>query len=178
MTSLFEALAVDDMQTMHLGVMAFWALSAMWALLMSDPWSFELTMPQEAAHQQGALCIRHELHAWYKREQKHGNRVVHEIPDVSLADMGTRNKRVWRPKAVETGTFVEFAVQLLQKFPNVPQGPAWIAAGQCLVSYLRITRQAAAKLELKELQGLMDATLRFSQLAKKHLAWTSSSRCT
>ncbi len=164
-----SSFCIDEMHTMHLGVLQSFVVTALWRLILEDVWGFGEHGPQEAAHQQSALRIRHELfQGWYpKVKRENPGKPVYELADFRLADLGSKENPVLKTKAAETGELVPFAASLLRKHQtSLQNGACLVGAGEALVEHLRITRAAGSILRAGGRQRLMDAALRFLSLCE------------
>ena len=164
-----QSLCVDEMHTMHLGVLGNFVAAALWQMIEADCWNVSAGLPQEAAHERSALAIRQDLFEWYKVEKRARPLVrLYELMDFSLGVLGAAGRQSPHSKAAETGTLLKSALHLCRRFQaRLRNGAALLAAGEALGTYLALTRDAGERLTSVERQRLMDATLRFLTLREE-----------
>ena len=162
-----DALVVDELHTLHLGVFANYVVHTLWQLIDADAWNLGSSLPPHVLSERSALCIRDELFTWYAQQKRdHPKKPLYELADFSLYVLGgSRDHPVLKAKAAETGTLLNFAVDLSIKFQHkLDRATAVIGAGQALQSYMRITRGAPGQLSPGQRQGLIDAALKHLNL--------------
>jgi len=167
-----ESLCGDELHTLHLGVFADFVLAVLWCCLNNDVWSLRRPGEAEDAYlQRACLRLRAEIFAWYKAEKARTPETpLYELQDV---DIGLIRDKKGKPrldaKAAQTGTLLLFAVHATRAYlSTVPRGPALAAAGDCLVTYLRITRSRPLTLGPEDRQALVNAALGY--LARRKAA--------
>ena len=161
-----ENLCVDEMHTVHLGVFQSYVATALWALIKEDVWGLRAGLSEEAAHQRSALRLGRELFEWYTMEtQRRPDKPLYELTDFAMETLGSKDSPKLGAKAAETGTLLEFAADLCKMcYVNLQAGAALTKAGEALVTYMQVTRSAAAQLRPAERQRLADAFIRFLKL--------------
>lgn len=164
-----EAMCIDEMHTMHLGVFQVYILSVLWGLVVADAWGAGGNLPEDAAHERSALRLRHDLFQWYaSQKRRFPTKPLYELADFSLKMMGSKHKPSLNAKAAESGTLLEFAVAMCKTHQaSLPNGAALLGAGEALVQYLQVTRGAPPKLRPGQRQAVMDAMLRFLALREE-----------
>ena len=114
----------------------------------------------EAHQQRCCLHIRSLLRAWYTQQRRSDpDAPLQKLADFDLTSIkGRRGEHRLDTKAAETGTCLKLCLHLCREFFGaVDQRIALIRAGDCLVSYLKITRSAQLRLKPSEVQGLVNA---------------------
>jgi hypothetical protein len=158
----------DEMHTCHLGVFGDFVIVVCWFCLDNDVWSLRQAGEAEDVYlQRACLRLRAEIFGWYKAErQRNPGTPLYEVQDVDLSLF--RNKSGGRrldAKAAESGTLMYFAVHAAKKLlPDLPQCSALIAAGDCLLQYMRITRSTPLRMAPNSRQQLIDAVVGYLSL--------------
>lgn len=161
-----SALCIDEMHTMHLGVFQVYTLGVLWRVIEADAFHLGSGLGDEAGHARTALRLRRELFDWYAdQKRRFPEKPVYELADFNLKVLGSKAKPHLTAKAAESGSLLEFSVDICRRFQHaLPQGAALLKAGEALVSYLRITRSAGERMNVRERQGLFDAVVTFLTL--------------
>jgi hypothetical protein len=158
-----ESLCVDEMHTLHLGVFGNYVVHVLWELILADAWGVGGSLPQDAAFARSALAIRYDLFQWYKQQKRDNpQKPIYELNDFDIHILGSKDSRVLKAKAAETGTLLSFAVHLAKTYrTKLVRADAVVGAGLALEKYLEITRHSSGQLSASQRQGLADACLRF-----------------
>lgn len=170
-----EALVVDEMHTMHLGVFAVFVCHTLWAVIAADVWKLGENLAQEVGYERSAQKVQKELTSWYARQRRENpGKPVYELADFNLKVLGTRESPGLSAKAAETGSLLGFATDLCREHQTaVANGAALTRAGDALLDYMEITRRGGPRLSPAERQQLMNACLRFLTLrVDADLPWT------
>lgn len=129
-----QAMTIDTLHTMHLGVYAHWCKRAAWFLLEAGIWGAP-SDPTEERHQIGVLCMRTELSQFYE-EYKRNNRdaPLTTLHDLTVKMLGTRNDPALHMSGAETWGFLLYLLWYLSRH-RAALPPSWRSlheAGGCL----------------------------------------------
>jgi hypothetical protein len=165
-----ESLCVDELHTMHLGVIEEYNLAVFWQMLDSDALGVRGGLPKDAYHEIASLKIRAELLKWYsltKRADK--AKPLYQLQDFRMSMLGSSNKRsLSGVKAAESGTLLAFCAENARKYEHIlPGGKALAECGRCLLEYLSQTRSAPLRVPPPVVQNISDALVRYCFLQEK-----------
>ena len=93
---------------------------------------------------------------WYKKEKAARTRLIYEMPDFSIKNLGSTDSRELETKAAESGTLLFFAIDMIEKHKARMSNPTpLLQAGKALREYMDITRSQGLRLPrfLKYLLG-------------------------
>jgi hypothetical protein len=156
-----DIICVDELHTMHLGIFQDYILAVVWQAFDADVWQCRGHLPDDAYFAQAALRLRAELFKWYREERiRNPTQPLHQLGDLQLQMLGTREHKQLHAKAAESGTLVRFAYDLAVRHRTV-LGSALVHCGSGLMQYLEVTRSSSAKLTDTERQRIADGILRF-----------------
>lgn len=158
-----ELICIDEMHTLHLGIFQDFILTVIWNIFDADVWRLKGTLSDDAYLAHAALVLRGRLFQWYRDEKRRfPEKPLYELPDLTLANLGTRDRPALSSKAAESGTLVAFAFHLASVHrESLSRGPALVQAGRGLMDYLRITRSEPLRMRAACRQALSDAIGRF-----------------
>ena len=164
---LRNCIAPDELHAMHLGVLGDMSSFALWRIILDDGLGVGRSATEATTHQLRGERLQHELSAWYSRRKADGF-PVEEISDYVFNLIGTVQRPDYSGKAGASGGLLRFSVDMLKRCRgSIADGDAWVAAGEALVSYLDITRNAGFKLSARDHQALFDGCVVFRRAAKR-----------
>ena len=162
---MVEAAAVDELHTMHLGVIADYAAAALWQVILGDAMDVGSAIAIEDSYRLRCDRIQAELADWYAR-QRTARRSVNELVGSLFDAIGDHSDPKLHGKGAVNGDLLRFTVDLLGRYSKkMTNGAAWLGAGRALEQYLVVTRRAGHTLKVGERQSLIDGCLRFRRLA-------------
>ena len=162
---LRTAILPDEMHTMHLGVMGDYVAKTLWRVILDDGLRVGNAGNDKISHRVRAERLNDILFAWYRSRRVDGF-AVSELTDTVWSVIGTAEKPTYTGKAAPSADLVRFCASILERHhADIENGKAYLGAGLALVQYLDITRSASSRLSRSEAQGLVDAAVRFRNLA-------------
>jgi hypothetical protein len=158
-----EILCVDEMHTMHLGIFQDFILAVFWQAFDADVWGVHGHLPEEAYLAQASLLLRADLFVWYRQQRlDFPDRPLHEMADLQLTMLGSRDRKALHAKAAESGTLMYFAFDMAVRHSAVlAGGSALVDCGRGLVQYMEVTRSSSLRLSVAARQGLAEGIVRF-----------------
>ena len=155
--------AVDELHTVHLGLVQDYVAASMWRLILANVWDVAGSTPNEV-RQVAAVRLHSDLFSWYRRQkQENPDRPIYEVPDLSLAHLVTPEKPILRAKAAQSGSLLLFfAVHMVGRFVDrLDRGSELLAAGRALEQYMEIARDSPLRLSPEDRKRLLHNALGF-----------------
>jgi hypothetical protein len=126
-------------------------------------WGVRGHLPEEAYLAQASLLLRADLFVWYRQQRvDKPDRPLHEMADLSLTMLGTRDRKALHAKAAESGTLLYFAFDFAVRHSAVLAcGSALVDCGRGLVQYMEVTRSSPLRMSASARQGLAESIVRY-----------------
>eukprot|EP00974_Lingulodinium_polyedra_P000255 23486-Lingulodinium_polyedra.AAC.1 len=129
------------MHTLHLGCFQDYVATVLWKVIDQDCFHVGAgNMEVQAVL--SAQRMQKDLDAWcHQQKQQCPEKPVYVFQNFDLHTLGPRASPSLQAKAAETGTLLEFTVDLVRRFKHMlPEGGRVLSAGEALLRYLDITR--------------------------------------
>ena len=147
-------LMIDQLHTLNLGVMQQYCRELVWELILSDAWHVSAGRTEAEQIEISVSRLWSELIAWYsERRREFPSENLTQNQDLTVAMLGTKNKRSLKLKAAETKGMLLFLTGCLGKHAaTLSRGDVWQSAGDALVGILNVLQTDSMRLPLPLVQ--------------------------
>ena len=162
-----DALALDCLHILHLGVFQNYCSFALWALLEADAWNVGAAT-RDVLIQVGVTRCRHDLFGWYQAQERADPTVrLYKLQDLTVKMLGKPGRCELATKGAETATLLQYVVHAARTHCAKlgDKGPALQLAGESLLTVLNVLRGNGPALTTAANQELVDAAKRAFVLA-------------
>jgi hypothetical protein len=154
-----DALAIDNLHTLHLGVFKHYVMLVLW-FLVDSKYSMQPNVAnshtQEERFQLIVMRLRSELWEFYPLLEKRVGHAVTRLTDLTCSMMGEHSKRKLKTKAAETRWLLPFASHMLDTYMDTFSDQSTARklqlAGQALVEHWECMDNASDVLLPTEIQ--------------------------
>ena len=162
-----DALAIDLLHTLHLGVLLTFSSNVVWALLLAN--IFSVPGGADEILQFGVLQLKSRLADWYTIwDNSHPDQKASRVTNFTVKMLGDRSSPKLGLRAAETYFFFFFILDLLKDFVAIVEnGHLLHSAGQCLATYMTILKTNGPVLGGAVVQQLLDLCKKFLLLVQR-----------
>ena len=154
-----DALTVDVMHCMHLGVIQRWISYSWWSLCLANAFGTNSSNEDELLRQ-SVQCLANMYHAWlpsWKKEHPEEERSATEVPEITMKTLGPKGSYLLKAKAMMTRPLLPFTLWVLQRYPGKFEGQAACKdAGVALEGFLGALRKIPAVVSILSAQALWE----------------------
>ena len=158
-TSPVASLAIDTLHALNYGPMSRWTHMALVRMIALNPWRIQGTQPQIA--EVATRRLRGHLMKWFQRKQvPHENRlndltlkmIGYEASDETAGELKLKAHEIW--------ILLLWCVDLIQELgTHMHMYEDMLKAGQAIVHFMNVMRQAPMRVPPPQQQELFDAML-------------------
>jgi hypothetical protein len=162
-----DALAIDILHTLHLGVILYFSSEVVWALLLGN--IFGIAGGADDILHMGVFRIRDRLFAWYNQwDAAHPERPACRLGNFTVQMLGDRAHPRLHVRAAESYWMFLFVLDLLRDHADkIDNGRILLVAGESLIEYLNILKQHGSRLPPDVPQRLLDLCKKYLLLMQK-----------
>ena len=132
-----------------------------WRLFDCNVWNMEPNLNYSELVSLSVMRLKHEIFQWYKRRHRtHPDEDLHKLQELTLGMLGTRDSPLCKTKAAEAKTLLFVIVDLARRFVAKlgGLGPLLVAAGEHVLTIVRVIGTSPRRMSVAQIQTLLDAT--------------------